>query len=50
VASARSADRLGEKVREFIDWLPKRLDDYRKSILTNAILVARSRGVAVHDG
>ncbi len=35
-----------KKVREFIDWLPKRLDDYRKSILTNAILVARSRGVA----
>ena len=27
-----------KKVREFIDWLPKRLDDYRKSILTNAIL------------
>ncbi len=35
-----------KKVREFIEWLPKRLDDYRKSILTNAILVARSRGVA----
>jgi NADH-quinone oxidoreductase subunit C/D len=37
------------KVREFIEWLPKRLDEYQKSILTNAILVARSRGVAAYD-
>src|SRR5262245_14421805 len=34
------------KVREFIDWLPKRLSDYRESILTNGILMARSKGVA----
>ena len=38
-----------KKVREFLDWLPKRLDDYRKSILTNSILVARSRGVAAYS-
>lgn len=36
-------------VRAFLDWLPKRLDDYRKSILTNSILVARSRGVAAYN-
>jgi NADH-quinone oxidoreductase subunit C/D len=35
-----------KKVREFIDWLPKRLFDYRKSILKNAIAIARSRDVA----
>jgi NADH-quinone oxidoreductase subunit C/D len=38
-----------KKVREFVDWLPKRLDQYRKSILTNSILVARSKGVAAYD-
>jgi len=40
---------VGVKVREFVEWLPKRLDQYRKSILTNSILVARSRDVAAYD-
>jgi len=38
-----------KKVREFVEWLPKRLDDYRKSILTNGILMARSKGVAPYN-
>jgi len=37
------------KVREFVQWMPKRLDEYRAAILTNAILVGRSRDVAVYD-
>ncbi|MGH8431799.1 MAG: NADH-quinone oxidoreductase subunit C/D, partial [Solimonas sp.] len=37
------------KVREFLDWMPKRLDGYRKAALQNAILVARSKGVAAYD-
>jgi NADH-quinone oxidoreductase subunit C/D len=36
-------------VREFVAWLPKRLGEYRRGILTNAILVGRSRDVAVYD-
>ena len=36
-------------VRDFVEWLPKRLAEYRRGILTNAILVARSRDVAVYD-
>jgi NADH-quinone oxidoreductase subunit C/D len=38
-----------KKVREFLDWMPKRLDDYRKAALQNAILIARSRDVAAYD-
>ena len=34
------------KVREFIDWLRPRMDEYEKAALKNAILVARSKGVA----
>ncbi len=34
------------KVREFLDWMPKRLDEYRKAILTNGILMGRARDVA----
>ena len=37
------------KVREFVEWMPKRLNEYRKAILENAILVGRSRGVAHYD-
>jgi len=37
------------KVREFLDWMPKRLDEYRKAALQNAILIARSKGVAAYD-
>ena len=38
-----------KKVAEFVAWLPKRLDEFRKTILTNAILVARSKNVAAYD-
>jgi len=37
------------KVREFLDWMPKRLDEYRKAALQNAILIARSRDVAAYN-
>ncbi len=37
------------KVREFIDWLRPRMDEYQKAALGNAILVARSKGVASYD-
>ena len=36
-------------VRDFIEWMPKRLRDYRKSILRNSIVIARSRDVAAYD-
>jgi NADH-quinone oxidoreductase subunit C/D len=36
------------KVREFIDWLRPRMDEYEKAALKNAILVARSKGVAAY--
>jgi len=34
------------KVREFVDWLPKRLDEYEKAALKNGILRARTIDVA----
>lgn len=34
------------KVREFLDWMPKRLDGYRKAALQNSILKGRSVDVA----
>ena len=37
------------KVREFLDWMPRRLDGYRKAALENAILKARCKGVAAYD-
>lgn len=37
------------KVREFLDWMPKRLDEYRRAALQNSILISRSRGVAAYD-
>ncbi|HEX4872203.1 MAG TPA: NADH-quinone oxidoreductase subunit C/D [Nevskiaceae bacterium] len=37
------------KVREFVEWLPKRLDEYQKACLENGILIARSRGVAAYS-
>lgn len=39
-------DRL---VREFVDFLPKRLDEYQKAALENSIVVSRTRGVAAYD-
>lgn len=37
------------KVREFIDWLRPRMDEYEKAALKNSVLVSRSRGVAAYD-
>ncbi len=38
-----------KKVKDFLDWMPKRLDDYRKAALYNGILISRSRDVAAYD-
>ena len=37
------------KVKEFLDWMPKRLDEYRKACLQNSILISRCRDVAAYD-
>ncbi|MES2684835.1 MAG: NADH-quinone oxidoreductase subunit C/D [Pseudomonadota bacterium] len=37
------------KVKEFLDWMPKRLDGYRKAALENSMFVARGRDVAAYD-
>jgi len=39
-------DRL---VRNFLDWMPKRLDEYQKAALENSILKARTIGVAQYN-
>jgi NADH-quinone oxidoreductase subunit C/D len=39
-------DRL---VREFVDWMPKRLDEYEKAALKNGILRSRTIGVAKYN-
>jgi len=36
-------------VRDFCDYLPRRLDEYQKAALENGILVARSRNVAAYS-
>jgi NADH-quinone oxidoreductase subunit C/D len=36
-------------VREFVEYLPKRLDEYQKAALGNSILKMRSRGVASYN-
>ena len=33
-------------VREFLAWMPRRLDEYEKAALKNSILIGRTRGVA----
>jgi len=37
------------KVREFLDWMPKRLVEYRKVALENSIFKARTIGVAAYN-
>lgn len=37
------------KVREFLDWMPKRLDEYEKAAFMNGILRARTIGVAQYN-
>lgn len=36
-------------VGDFVDWLPKRLDEYQKAALENSILKVRSQGVAAYN-
>ncbi|AHL75995.1 NADH:ubiquinone oxidoreductase [Stutzerimonas stutzeri] len=36
-------------VREFLDWMPKRLKEYEKAALKNSILVGRTKGVAAYN-
>lgn len=36
-------------VREFINWLPKRLDEYVKAAMKNRVMWARTKGVAQYD-
>ncbi|GGM28089.1 NADH-quinone oxidoreductase subunit C/D [Pseudomonas asuensis] len=36
-------------VKEFIDWLPKRLDEYEKAAIRNSILKGRTIGVAHYN-
>lgn len=36
-------------VREFLDWMPKRLDEYEKAAMKNSILVGRTKNVAVYN-
>lgn len=36
-------------VREFLDWMPKRLDEYEKAAMQNSILIGRTKGVAAYN-
>lgn len=36
-------------VKEFIDWMPKRLNEYEKAALQNSILKGRTQGVAAYN-
>ena len=36
-------------VREFLDWMPKRLNEYEKAALKNSILIGRTKGVAQYN-
>jgi NADH-quinone oxidoreductase subunit C/D len=38
------------KVKEFLDWFPKRLDEYQKAALKNSILRMRTIDVAQYNG
>ncbi|HLV16666.1 MAG TPA: NADH-quinone oxidoreductase subunit C/D [Pseudomonas sp.] len=42
----RGWDRL---VREFLAWMPRRLNEYEKAALQNSILIGRTRGVAAYN-
>ncbi len=36
-------------VREFLDWMPKRLNEYETAALKNSILIGRTKGVAAYN-
>jgi NADH-quinone oxidoreductase subunit C/D len=35
-------------VRDFLDWMPKRLDHYQKMVMNNSILQQRTKGIGVY--
>jgi NADH-quinone oxidoreductase subunit C/D len=36
-------------VREFVDWMPKRLKEYEKAAIRNSVLKARTQGIAQYN-
>ena len=36
-------------VGDFVDWLPKRLDEYTKAAIQNSMIMGRAKGVAQYD-
>lgn len=36
-------------VKDFIDWMPKRIDEYVKAAMMNRVMIARTRGIAKYD-
>ena len=36
-------------VRDFLDWMPKRLDDYEGMVLRNELFQIRTKGVSAYD-
>lgn len=36
-------------VREFLDWMPSRLKEYKKAALENSVMIGRTRNVAQYD-
>lgn len=36
-------------VKDFVEWMPKRLDEYQKAALDNSILRGRTIGVAAYN-
>ncbi|MEJ1266731.1 hypothetical protein WDV93_01210 [Pantoea ananatis] len=36
-------------LRDFLDWMPKRLKEYDKAALRNTVLMGRSQGVAAYN-
>jgi len=36
-------------LRDFLEWMPKRLDSYVKAALKNTVLIARAKGIAAYN-
>ncbi len=36
-------------VRDFVEWMPKRLDEYVKAAIQNSMIIGRAKGVAQYD-
>ncbi len=37
-------------VRDFVEWMPKRLDHYEKMAMKNSILINRTQGIGIYTG